>query len=88
MKSNEKYVNFFFDLQPPSVPSCQSANFYLNMPGDLDHFDYFDVFYSTYRLVYNMDEGRICGKAEFNTIFLRLRWKVEDFDQIAGWGPV
>ena len=36
MKSNEKYV-FFFDLLPPSVPCCQSAKFYLNMPGDLDH---------------------------------------------------
>ena len=28
-----------------------------------------------------MDECRICGKAEFNAIFLRLRWKLEDFDQ-------
>ena len=50
--------------------------------------DYFDVIYSTCRLVYNMDEWRICGKAEFNTIFLRLKWKLEDFDQITGWGPV
>ena len=49
---------------------------------------YFDIIYSTYRLVYNMDEGRFCGKAEFNAIFLRLRWKLEDSDQIAGWGPV
>ena len=45
--------------------------------------DYFDVIYSTYRLVYNMDEWRICGNAEFNSIFLRLRWKLEDFDQMA-----
>ena len=45
--------------------------------------DYFDVIYSTYGLVYNMDEWRICGNAEFNAIFLRLRWKLEDFDQIA-----
>ena len=46
--------------------------------------DYFDVIYSTYGLVYNMDECRICGKAEFNGIFLRLSWKLKDFDQIAG----
>ena len=44
--------------------------------------DYFDGF------VYNMDEWRIYGKAEFNVIFLRLTWKVKDFDQMAGWGPV
>ena len=50
--------------------------------------DYFDIIYSTYRIVYSMDECRICGKAEFNANFLRLRWKLEDFDQIAGWGPV
>ena len=51
--------------------------------------DYFDVIYSTCRLVYNMDECRICRKAEFNAIFLRLKWKLEDFDQIAGkLGPV
>ena len=35
-----------------------------------------------------MDEWRIRGNAEFNAIFLRLRWKLEDFDQMAGWGPV
>ena len=44
--------------------------------------DYFDVIYSTYCLVYNMDKWRICGNAEFNAIFLRLRWKLEDFDQM------
>ena len=54
----------------------------------LESRDYFDVIYSTSRLVYNMDEYRICGKAEFNAIFLSLRWKLNDFDQIAGWGPV
>ena len=46
--------------------------------------DYFDVIYSTCRLVYNMDECRICGNAEFDVIFLRLRWKLTDFDQMAG----
>ena len=46
--------------------------------------DYFDVIYSIYRLVYNMDEWRICGNAEFDAIFLRLRWKLADFDQMAG----
>ena len=30
--------------------------------------DYFDVIYSTYRLVYNMDEWRICGNADFSQI--------------------
>ena len=29
-----------------------------------------------------MDKWRICGNAEFNAIFLRLRWKLEDFDQM------
>ena len=44
--------------------------------------DYFEVIYmySTYGLVYNMDEWRICGNAKFNSILLRLRWKLEDFD--------
>ena len=41
---------------------------------------YFDAIYSTYLLVYNMDECKICGKAEFDVSFLRLRWKLEDFD--------
>ena len=59
------------------------------MPGDLNHLIILtSSTQSTYRLVYNMDEWRICGKAEFNAIFLRLRWKLEDFDQMAGWGPV
>ena len=38
--------------------------------------------------VYDMDEGRVCGKAEFNAIFLRLRWKLENFNEIRGLGPV
>ena len=46
--------------------------------------EYFDVIYSTCRLVYNMDEWRICGNAEFDAIFLRLRWKLADFDHMAG----
>ena len=50
--------------------------------------DYFDTIYSTNHLVYNIDECRICEKAEFNAIFLRSRWKLEDFEQMAGWGPV
>ena len=33
-----------------------------------------------------MDERGICEKVKLNVIFLRLRWKLEDFDQIAGWG--
>ena len=73
---------FLFDLLPPSVPCCRSAKFHLNVAGDLDH-----VISLVYRLVYNMDEWRICGNAEFNAIF--LRWKLEDFNQMAaGWGPV
>ena len=48
--------------------------------------DYFDVIYSTSLLVYNMDECRLFGKADFHANFLRLRWKLEDFDQKAGWG--
>ena len=46
--------------------------------------DYFDVIYSTCGLVYNMDEWRICGNTEFDAIFLRLRWKLAGFDQMAG----
>ena len=58
------------------------------MPGDLDHVIILTSSTQLIALVYNMDECRICGKSEFNEIFLRLRWKLEDFDQIAGWGPV
>ena len=54
----------------------------------LRSYAYFDVISSTYHLVYNMDECRNCLKAEFNVIFLRIRWKLEDFDQIAGWGQI
>ena len=58
------------------------------MPGDLDHVHVIILTSSAQliALVYNMDECRICGKAEFNAIFLRLRWKLEDFDQIAQVG--
>ena len=31
---------------------------------------------------------QLYGGERVNAIFLRLRWKLEDFDQIAGWGPV
>ena len=58
------------------------------MPGDFDHVIILTSSTQLIALVYNMDECRFCGKAEFNAIFLRLRWKLEDFDQIAGWGPV
>ena len=79
---------FFFDLPPPLVPCCRSAKFYLNMPGDLDHVIILTSSTQLIALVYNMDEWRVCGKPEFNAIFLRLRCKLEDFDQMAGWGPV
>ena len=58
------------------------------MPGDLDHVIILTSSTQLIALVYNMDEWSIRGNAEFNAIFLRLRWKLEDFDQIAGWGPV
>ena len=66
-------ICFFFDLLPPSVPCCR---------------DYFDVIYSTYRL--GLQHGRMedLWKPENNAILLRLRRKLEDFDQMAGWGPV
>ena len=79
---------FFLDLPPPSVPCCRSAKFYLNMPGNLDHMIILTSSTQLIALVYNMDEWRICGKPEFNAIFLRLRWQLEDFDQVAGWEPV
>ena len=82
MKSNEKYVfSLILILLPKRKILFEHAR-------RLWSHDYFDVIYSTYRLVYNMDKWRICGKAEFNAIFLRLRWKMEDFDQMAGLGPV
>ena len=56
------------------------------MPGDLDHVIILTSSTQLIALVYNMDEWRICGKPEFNAIFLRLRWQLEDFDQVAGWG--
>ena len=71
---------------PPSGLCCRSAKFYLNMPEDLDHVIILTSSTQLIVLVYNMDECRTCGKAEFNAIF--LRWNLEDFDQIAGWGPV
>ena len=53
----------------------------------LGYGDNFDVIYSTSGLVYNMDDWRICRKAEFHGNFLRLRWKLEDFNHMAGLGP-
>ena len=58
------------------------------MRGDLDHVIILTSSTQLIALVYNIDEWRICGKPEINAIFLRLRWKLEDFDQMAGWGPV
>ena len=58
------------------------------MPGDLDHVIILTSSTQLIALVYNMDEWRICGKADFNAIFLRLRWKLQNFDQMTGWGPV
>ena len=86
MKSNEKYV---FSLIYYSVGAfLPKHKFLFEHARRLGSRDYFDVIYSTYRIVYNVNEWRICGNAEFNAIFLRLRWKLEDFDQMASWGPV
>ena len=81
MKSIGKYL--LFDLLPSS--KCKMLFEHARRLGSRD---YSDVIYLTYRLVYNMDECRICEKAELNAIFLRLTWKLEDFDQLAGWVPV
>ena len=86
MKSNEKYV-FSLIYYLRRCLAAEAQNFILTCQ-ETGSRDYFDVIYSTCRLVYNMDEWRICRNAEFNTIFLRLRWKLKDFDQMAGWGPV
>ena len=85
MKSNEKYVFSFIYYRQCLLPKRKVLFEHARRLGSRD---YFDIIYSTYRLVYNMDECRICRKAQFNAIFLRLRWKLEDFDQIAGWGTV
>ena len=81
-------INMFFLLFTTPVGALQPKHKILfEHARRLGSRDYFDVIYSTYRLVYyNMDECRICGKAEFNAIFLRLRWKLENFGQTAGWG--
>ena len=82
MKSNEKYVfSLIYYLRRCLAAEAQNLFGHARRLGSRD---YFDVIYSTYRLVYNMDEWRICEKAELNAIFLRLRWKLEDFDQMAG----
>ena len=70
------------------MPCCRSAKFYLNMPGDLDHVIILTLSIQLMAKSYNMDRWRIGGNAEFNAIFLRLRGKLEEFDQMAGWGPV
>ena len=85
MKSNEKYVfSLIYYLCRCLLPKHKILFEHAKRLGSSD---YFDVIYSTCRLVYNMDEWRIFGnfgKAEFNAIFLSLRWKLEDFDQMAG----
>ena len=86
MKSNDKYV--FSLIYCPRQGLDPEAKILVEHARRLGSHDYFDIIYSTYRLVYNMDEWRICGNAEFNTIFLRLRSKLEDFYQMAGSGPV
>ena len=78
MKSNEKYV--FPLIYYPCQCLAAEAKVLFQHARRLGSRDYFDI-YSTYLLVNTMDECRICGKAEFNAIFLRLRWKLEDFDQ-------
>ena len=85
MKSNEKYIFSLIYYLGALLPKRKILFEYARRLGSRD---YFDVIYSTYRLVYNMDERMICRKAELNAIFLRLRWKLEDFEKMAGWGPV
>ena len=83
MKSNEKYV-FFLRFTTSVGALLSKRKIIFGHARRLESRDYFDVIYSTCRLVYNMDEWRICGNAEFDAIFLRLRWKLADFDQMAG----
>ena len=71
MKSNEKYV--FSLIYYPVGALLPKRKILFEHARRLGSRDYFDVIYSTCRLVYNVDEWRICGNAEFNTIFLRLR---------------
>ena len=87
MKSNGKYV-FSLIYYQPSVPCCRRAKFCLNMPGDLDQVIILTSSTQLMFLVYNMDEWRICRIAEFYGIFLRLRWRLQDFNHMAGWGLV
>ena len=86
MKSNEKYV--FSLITTPIGALLLKRKILFEHARRLRSRDYFDVIYSTCRFGLQMDEWRICGKLEFNGIFLRLRWKLEDFNHMAGWGPV
>ena len=79
---------FFLKFTTPVGALLPKRKILFGLARRLGSRDYFDVIYLTCRLVYNMDEWRICGKPEFNAIFLRLRWELENFDQMAGWGPV
>ena len=87
MKSNEKYV-FSLIYYPRRGLALPKRKILFEHARRLRSRDYFDVIYSTCRFGLQMDEWRICGKLEFNGIFLRLRWKLEDFNHMAGWGPV
>ena len=71
MKSNEKYV--FSLIYCPVGALLPKRKILFEHARRLGSCDYFDVIYSTCRLVYNMDEWSIYGKAEYNAIFLGLR---------------
>ena len=75
MKSNEKYVFSLIYLFRRCVP----AKILFEHARRLGSRDYFDVIYSTYRLVYNMDEWRIRGNAEFNAIFSQVKMETGRF---------
>ena len=77
MKSNEKYVFLKFTTSVGAL--LLKSKILFGHARRLGSRDYLDVIYSTCRLVYNMDEWRIRGNAEFDAIFLRLRWKLADF---------
>ena len=70
------------------MPSCRSAKFCYDMPGDLGHVI---ILTSSTQLLAYFTTWTIDGLVEKLNLMgfsLRARWKLEDFGHMAGWGPV
>ena len=77
MKSNEKYVfSLIYYRRRCLAAKCKIL---VEHARRLGSHDYFDIIYSTCRLVYNMDEWRICEKPEFNGLFYQVKMETGRF---------